>query len=34
MTIKVGDKLPSVTVTISTAEGPKALNTAEFFADK
>jgi len=34
MTIKVGDKLPSLTLTIASAEGPKALETAEFFAGK
>lgn len=34
MTIKVGDKLPSVTLTAATAEGPKPLDTAEFFAGK
>jgi peroxiredoxin (alkyl hydroperoxide reductase subunit C) len=34
MTIKVGDKLPSLTLTIPTAEGPRALDTAEFFAGK
>ena len=34
MTIKVGDKLPPVTLTMATAEGPRALDTAEFFAGK
>ncbi|HEY3947777.1 peroxiredoxin [Phenylobacterium sp.] len=34
MTIKVGDKLPSVTVTLATAEGPKPVATDEFFAGK
>jgi peroxiredoxin len=31
MTIKVGDKLPNVTVTQATAEGPKPVSTEEFF---
>lgn len=31
MTIKVGDKLPNVTVTQATAEGPKPVSTDEFF---
>ena len=31
MTIKVGDKLPSVTLTQATAEGPKPVTTDEFF---
>ena len=34
MTIKVGDKLPSLALTTATAEGPKAIDTAEFFAGK
>ena len=31
MTIKVGDKLPSMTLTEATAEGPKPVTTDEFF---
>ncbi|MCR5873320.1 peroxiredoxin [Phenylobacterium sp. J426] len=31
MTIKVGDKLPSVTLTQATAEGPKPVSSDEFF---
>ena len=31
MTIKVGDKLPNVTLTQATAEGPKPVSTEEFF---
>ena len=34
MTIKVGDKLPSVGITLATAEGPKPTNTDEHFAGK
>jgi peroxiredoxin len=34
MTIKVGDKLPSVTLTQATAEGPKPVSTDEFFKGK
>src|SRR6058998_1058712 len=34
MTIKVGDKLPSVTLTLATAEGPKPVTTDEFFGGK
>ena len=34
MTIKVGDKLPSVTLTQATAEGPKPVTTDEFFGGK
>lgn len=34
MTIKVGDKLPNVTVTQATAEGPKPVSTEEFFKGK
>jgi peroxiredoxin len=31
MTIKVGDRLPSVTLAQATAEGPKPVSTDEFF---
>jgi peroxiredoxin len=34
MTIKVGDKLPSATLTQATAEGPKPVTTDEFFRGK
>lgn len=34
MTIKVGDKLPNVTLTQATAEGPKPVQTADFFKGK
>ena len=34
MTIKVGDKLPSVTLTEATADGPKPVKTDAFFAGK
>jgi peroxiredoxin len=34
MTIQVGDKLPSVTLTLATAEGPKPVTTDEFFGGK
>jgi len=34
MTIKVGDKLPSVTLTEATADGPKPVTTDAFFAGK
>lgn len=34
MTIKVGDKLPSVTITEATADGPKPVTTDAFFAGK
>ena len=34
MTIKVGDKLPSVTLTEATAEGPKPVKTDDFFRGK
>jgi len=34
MTIKVGDKLPNVTIAQGTAEGPKPVSTDEFFAGK
>lgn len=34
MTIKVGDKVPSVTITQATSEGPRPLQTSEFFAGK
>ncbi len=31
MTIKVGDKLPSVTISQGTSEGPRPVSTEEFF---
>jgi len=34
MTIKVGDKLPSVTLRYLTPEGPQAVTTEEFFGGK
>ena len=34
MTIKVGDKLPSATLTLATAEGPKPVTTEDFFGGK
>jgi glutaredoxin/glutathione-dependent peroxiredoxin len=34
MTIKVGDKLPDVTFTVMTDEGPKPMTTAEVFGAK
>jgi glutaredoxin/glutathione-dependent peroxiredoxin len=34
MTIKVGDKLPSVTLRQVTSEGPKEISTDEFFRGK
>jgi glutaredoxin/glutathione-dependent peroxiredoxin len=34
MTIKVGDKLPNVTFTMATAEGPKPISSDEFFKGK
>src|SRR4051812_42468459 len=34
MTIKVGDKLPSVQITEATAEGPKPVSTDDFFKGK
>lgn len=34
MTIKVGDRLPSATLTQATAEGPKPVTTDEFFKGK
>src|SRR5688572_16831805 len=34
MTIKVGDKVPNVTITEATAEGPKPVQTDEFFKGK
>jgi peroxiredoxin len=34
MTIKVGDKLPSLTITQATAEGPKPVSTDELFKGK
>src|SRR5215212_1195611 len=34
MTIKVGDKLPNVTLTLATAEGPRPISSEEFFKGK
>ena len=34
MTIKAGDRLPSVTLTEATAEGPKPVKTDDFFKGK
>lgn len=34
MTIKVGDKLPAVTLTAATAEGPRPLSTDDIFKGK
>jgi peroxiredoxin len=34
MTIKVGDKLPNVTITLATAEGPQPVSSEEFFKGK
>lgn len=34
MTIKVGEKIPSVTINTMTESGPGAVNTDEFFAGK
>jgi len=34
MTIKVGDKLPSATFTVMSAEGPKPMTTDEMFGGK
>ncbi|MBR0654909.1 peroxiredoxin [Plastoroseomonas arctica] len=34
MTIKVGDKIPSVTLMQATAEGPREITTDALFADK
>lgn len=34
MAIKVGDKLPNVTLTQATAEGPKPIQSGDFFAGK
>ena len=34
MTIKVGDKLPSMTITVATAEGPKPASTDEIYKGK
>ena len=34
MTIKVGDRLPDVSLTIGTADGPKPTTTGEFFGGK
>ena len=34
MTIKIGDKLPDVSFTVMTADGPKPMTTAEVFGGK
>lgn len=34
MTIKVGDRLPDVPLTIATSEGPRPTTTGEFFAGR
>ncbi len=34
MTIKVGDKVPDVTLTLATAEGPRPVKSSELFAGK
>ncbi len=34
MTIKVGDKLPNVTISQATAEGPRPIKTEDLFAGK
>jgi peroxiredoxin len=34
MTIKAGDKLPNVTLTLATAEGPKPVSSSELFKGK
>ena len=34
MTIKVGDRLPDVPLTIATADGPKPVTSAEYFSGK
>jgi peroxiredoxin (alkyl hydroperoxide reductase subunit C) len=34
MTIKVGDKIPSVTLNVMTEDGPDAVSTDDFFAGK
>jgi len=34
MTIKAGDKLPNVTLTLATAEGPKPVASEDFFKGK
>ena len=34
MTIKVGDKVPNVTISEATAEGPKPIQTEDFFKGK
>jgi len=34
MTIKVGDKLPTVTLTMATPDGPKPVSSDEFFKGK
>ena len=34
MTIKVGDKIPAATLTLSTSEGPRPVSTEDFFKGK
>ena len=34
MTIKIGDRLPEVPLTIATSEGPNPTTTGEYFAGK
>ena len=34
MTIKIGDRIPSVSLSMMTADGPKDITTDEVFADK
>ena len=34
MSIQIGDKIPDVTVSIATPEGPQPTTTGEFFAGK
>jgi len=34
MTIKVGDKLPNMTLTVATADGPKPTSSDEIFKGK
>ena len=34
MTIKVGDRLPNVTVRLVTPDGPKPVETKDYFAGK
>ena len=34
MTIKVGDKIPSVTINVMTEDGPDAVTTDDFFGGK